>query len=229
MLNPNARLDSFLIGDFRFVVVDDVFVDPDAVRALVLDGGLTLRRMDVAVGYELVPDVREFTARMPGVLQGISGIVGTTIGEDIRRQFSLGPAFTKLRITKGPLFNCVYKLPFHTPHVDPCHVSSFVYLNPPDQCRGGTAVYRHVPSQRMNAVQDQPDIRWMESRPLDAPLSYSAGEWELLHQFEMKYNRLVIFNGSVIHKIFMAPEDAPWGESLQDTRLTLNNFFDFCQ
>lgn len=54
---------------------------------------------------------------------------------------------------------------------------------------------------------------------------YSTNEWELLHKIDMRYNRLVMLNASVIHKIIFEPEGHSYSEKIDETRLALNNFF----
>lgn len=98
-------------------------------------------------------------------------------------------------------------------------------LNLPEQCSGGTGIYRHLPTGKTNVVQQKTEIDWMEREPLTEPLSYSAGEWELLDRIEMRYNRLVAFNGSAMHKIFIEPGEAPFGPAVEDSRLGLTTFF----
>lgn len=224
-LSPDARISRFGIDQFEFVVVDDVLIDPDAVRDYALQVEKTLPKLAVKVGYELHLSPGHLDQQFPGLLPGLYALVHATIGESIKRHFELGEECRQLSIWKGPLYNCVYKLPFFPPHVDPGHISSFIYLNPPEQCRGGTGIYRHVPTGRMSVVQQHVDLRWMEGRELTEPLSYSSGEWELLRKIEMKYNRLVILNSSVIHKIFFEPDQEAYGEDIENVRLALNNFF----
>jgi hypothetical protein len=45
-------------------------------------------------------------------------------------------------------------------------------------------------------------IAAMTETPLKKPLVESTDEWEMVHFFEMKYNRLIAFNSSLIHKSY---------------------------
>lgn len=114
------------------------------------------------------------------------------------------------------------------PHVDP-GVSAMVYLNPDDECAGGTGLYRHrltglerLPTtataelqqlarrldldpatlatpQGLTQFQDTIIFNPLFARPDDGYIDDGNAFWELLHTVEMRFNRLVIFDGRVFH------------------------------
>jgi hypothetical protein len=152
------------------------------------------------------------------------------------------------------------------PHTDSTMLAGVVYLNPPEQCRGGTSLYRHVETgveallppnvfggfvrkdewyddevvERMKAMgaydkylawkEDHPDLGYhsYSGAVLNTPgedddfITDSAGGWELARLLEMRYNRLVMYPGFVIHSAYYRPE---WFGTTPDTeRLTQNLF-----
>ena len=121
------------------------------------------------------------------------------------------------------------------PHIDP-GVSAMVYLNDPQECAGGTGIYRHRPTglERI-PLEATPELCALAARhgasPADlaTPDGYRAWQdevvfhpsyaargneyinagneaWELLYLVEMKFNRLVIFDGRMPHSQHIAPD-----------------------
>lgn len=225
IFNNSPELQTLEIAGMKVLVVDNALNDPDRFRAQAVENSQSMVRREVGIGYELHPHPRQFQEMYPGFSSELGRIVHSNLGEYIRSFFGLDASYSLLRIFKGPVFNCAYKLPYFPPHVDPGHMSTFIYLNLPEQCSGGTGIYRHRPSNRTNVVQESTDLGWMATKSLNAPLSYSTEDWELLHRFDMKYNRLVVFNASTIHKIFFEPGVTMFKEDVANVRLTLNNFF----
>jgi len=225
-INKSCQTDILEIDGLKFAVADNFLNDPDSFRqyAKALSGTPGMR-LDNNLGYVLQPAMDEFDARYPGFRRDLMNFVIRTVGASAKNAYGLDDSYTSLGIYKGPQFNCVYKLPFLGPHVDPGHISSFIYLNTSENCSGGTGIYRHVPSGKMRLVQQDISVAHLEKEPLTKSLNYSAGEWELLHKFEMRYNRIVAFTSSVIHKIFLEPEGHPYREDIDNVRLSLNSFF----
>ncbi|MCO5171044.1 MAG: DUF6445 family protein [Planctomycetes bacterium] len=120
------------------------------------------------------------------------------------------------------------------PHVDP-GVSAMVYLNAPDACVGGTGLYRHrlTGLERVPAAVTPALLRFAEQygfgpESLRSPEQYTAFQdsivfnplfaakdntyindgnefWELTYLVEMRFNRLVIFDGRVPHSQHLKP------------------------
>lgn len=229
IINKGCQPRLLKIDNLKFVVVDDFLSDPDSFRNYARELSSRPVRRENDVGYELSPPTEEFDIRYPNFRRDLAYFVVRTIGASTRSAFNLDSSYTSIGIYKGPLFNCVYKLPSFAPHVDPGHISSFIYLNTADMCSGGTGIYRHTPTGRMQFIQDDDNLEHLEKEPLTKPLSYSSGEWELLHKFDMRYNRFVAFTSSVAHKIFFEPEGHPYNEDIDQVRLTLNSFFIIAQ
>lgn len=119
------------------------------------------------------------------------------------------------------------------PHVDP-GLSAMVYLNPEEECAGGTGIYRQrelglerVPGAPTRALLELARARGHDLEQFRTPEGYRAWvdevvfapesaasegyvnagneHWELLHLVEMKFNRLVIFDGRMPHSQFIEP------------------------
>jgi len=225
VINKKCHAKLLNIDNLAFMTVDNFLNDPDDFRAYAKKLATQSGRLSNKVGYELYPPIKEFDARYPDFRRELVLFVDAMLGTNTRAAFNLDQSYTKIGTYKGPIFNCVYKLPAFTPHVDPGHISSFIYLNTTQQCSGGTGIYRHLPSGQMRFIQKGYSLEHLEKEPLTQPLNYSAGEWQLLHKFDMQYNRLIAFNSSVIHKIFFEPEGHSYTAEIDQTRLSLNSFF----
>jgi len=225
VINKNIKPEILEIDSFKFVIVDNFLTNPDDFRQYARELSTRPVRMDNALGYELHPSMDEFERRYPNFRRAIAYLVISTIGDSTCKVYNLDKTYTSVGIYKGPLFNCVYKLPSKAPHVDPGHISSFIYLNTDDLCSGGTGIYRHIPTGNMHFVQSDYNLEHLETKPLIEQLNYSAGDWELLHKFEMRYNRFIALTSSVVHKIFFEPEGHPFKEDFDHVRLSLNSFF----
>jgi hypothetical protein len=109
--------------------------------------------------------------------------------------------------------------------------AAIVYLNRPEQCRGGTAFYRH-----RELGLDRMPTAGPEAETIAAHLGLSpealvdrlvadghepAEHWEPAGMVAMRFNRCVVFESSQFH----ARTDT-FGDTPQTARLTQNFFFD---
>lgn len=125
------------------------------------------------------------------------------------------------------------------PHWDGAGMGGVIYLNPPAQCRGGTAFYRHratgliaapntmsIPLyllMRRHGFERYDDfIRWVIKPPADGSefALDSTDDWELNELVEMRYNRLVLFDGRLFHSGYV--EDGTFEGAATQRRLTIN-------
>lgn len=207
------------------LIVEDFLRNPDEVRAAALKMSY---RLDVPAypGVTAVPswDRESFAS-------ALSELLGHPIAaEEVRLRLSI---VTKPAEELEP-WQCV-------PHCDPVDLAGVVYLNPPEQCRGGTAFYRHRQSG-LAQLPAQPDARtllvmirhgirtidelqsWLMSTS-DSPHGYisdSTADWELIDLVEMRYNRFILYNGRFFHSGYFRAGD--FGETKSERRLTLNYF-----
>ncbi|MEX1362713.1 MAG: DUF6445 family protein [Nannocystaceae bacterium] len=190
------------------VVVDDVLDDPRAARALGL-----------AADYVLVPGgLRYRDAEVPAALAAeLTDKVLHIIGSRYRRRRE-DVAFRhylkrdeRASRSRGSWV-----------HFDRFRWIGIVYLNLPEQCRGGTSLFTHRATgidrwpQLYRRMQQQPGY---ERRVFDDLARMDR--WEESLRVSMAFNRLVLFDSRMFHQ---AP--CYFGATLDRARLTLNVFFD---
>ncbi len=131
------------------------------------------------------------------------------------------------------------------PHADGYDVAGVVYLNPPAQCRGGTAFYRHGASglvalpavatpvvaqvMRDHGLSTLGQLAdWIMTPPAGGRrgfLTASTTDWELTALVRMRFNRLVLYDGRLFHSGHIG--DRWFGATPARRRLTLNLFANF--
>jgi hypothetical protein len=90
-------------------------------------------------------------------------------------------------------------LPPSNPHVDlrePNRYASGIFLNPPEQCKGGTAFYSYKNCQFGPHPKSVPRTEYITD---------SKGDWELLYLAEMKYNRMIFYQQNILHSAYIKP------------------------
>lgn len=95
-------------------------------------------------------------------------------------------------------------------HVDGCSYAGIVYLSKPEDCAGGTTIYRH------KTTGDE--IYHKANRNLYNFADES--QWEILTEIDMSYNRLVMYPGQLFHAI----SPVFFGDNIENARLTQNVF-----
>lgn len=109
--------------------------------------------------------------------------------------------------------------------------SGIVYLNPPDQCQGGTSFYRHrefawehmpSPASHMFAhVARETGMTFPELLTRITADGFETQEkWDQVTHIPMRFNRCIIFDSRLFHA-----RTGSFGTFLRDGRLTQNFFF----
>ncbi|MFO0725919.1 MAG: DUF6445 family protein [Myxococcota bacterium] len=227
------------------LVVDDFFEDPHYVRSL----ALSLDYHDVRgtyPGYEarLSLNTDEILSRCRRLADPELAMVARYRNHFL---FSLMDERVDPKLRHYP-----------HPHVDnvgegvAC-LAGMVYLNLPEQCRGGTGFYRH---RETGIIEDRGEISAgladymvkhglstvreainhiihvspeQEAAMMSAPeewgyLCESNAEWELLEMVEMRFNRLVIFDSYLFHHPYVM--SGHFGHSQETRRLTQTFFLE---
>jgi Family of unknown function (DUF6445) len=110
--------------------------------------------------------------------------------------------------------------------------SGIIYLNPPDQCQGGTSFYRHrelaweyMPDPQSHLFAQAAHETGMTFPELLARITADGFEiedkWDRLMHIPMRFNRCIIFNSRLFHA-----RTGSFGRSFCQGRLTQNFFFD---
>jgi len=121
-----------------------------------------------------------------------------------------------------------------TPHFDastPHYMAALLYLC--DETHGGTGFYRHNATgwQRITAENRERylDVFHAEVNRRHPPARYfdrSDEQFTLLGMMPARFNRLVVYPGSLLHSACINPARSLSGDPRQG-RLTVNTFYDF--
>ena len=127
------------------------------------------------------------------------------------------------------------------PHVDsyiPGMYASLIYLNKPDDCWGGTDIFRSKILNRYTwpiykktpGNKEINDIyqKVYENKPYGYNLKKNCGliindkQWEVVKHFKMKYNRMIIYEATLFHSLHLDKFE----RFKNKKRYTLNFWFD---
>ena len=192
------------------IVVDDFLEDPVAFR-------------DSALKLTYPPQEGSFPGRnslerlpLDGLPEFVSGIVGEPLALMTPPQ-----SHGKCRIT---LASDEGKAKVHT---DPSHWSGVLYLSRPEDCRGGTDFYRHIPTNTDRRPLDHAELAAMGYDSIDAMHrdiiekdTNDDRKWELTMSVPMRFNRLVLLRPWLWHTAGNG-----FGDSLENGRLVHLMFF----
>lgn len=106
--------------------------------------------------------------------------------------------------------------------------AAVLYLNPPEQCRGGTAFWRHRETGFTN-FPDESEIRRIGKSPQRVCDKLHGnrnepGAWEQIHLAEMKFNRAICYSTKAFHSRW--PLEA-FGDTRETARMIVAMFFSF--
>jgi hypothetical protein len=112
-------------------------------------------------------------------------------------------------------------------HVDTAHWSGILYLSRPEDCRGGTEFFRHLPTGTERAPFDDeearahgyPAAKEMVARILERD-TVDDSKWEMTMRVPMRFNRLILLRPWLWHTAGEA-----FGDSLENGRLVYLMFF----
>lgn len=196
----------------NLIVVDDFYSDPFRVRKVAIGA----QYKDVRnLNYPGLQSVRTFSS--DSIKEAFRALVGKKICVDEKmltfgrfRVMSEGKD-TRLKI-----------------HADGgADWTGVIYLNLPNQCRGGTAFYRHKetglegPPSAAKAAALGFDNSDSLGKSLIERDSLNSDSWNQTMYVAMRFNRLVLFRGS---EMFHS-HTCSWGSRIEDSRLTQNFFF----
>ena len=225
-------IGSIQIGNHHAIVVDNFLENPQALvaDAVALQNQFTpYPKFEDKKGY---PGIRaEAPATYSSVLAGlveplIKANFNVPQHVDFRKSICAYSLTTMQPEELGPLQRI--------PHFDsstPHHFAVLLYLC--DESHGGTGFYRHNATGFQQITADNRehylDVSYQEINaqlPKQRYFDKSDERYTFLGMIPAKFNRLVIYHGSLLHSACVNP-----AISLTDNpskgRLTLNSFFDF--
>lgn len=112
-------------------------------------------------------------------------------------------------------------------HVDAAHWSGILYLSQPEDCRGGTEFFRHLPTGSERAAYSNeearalgfPSAREMTTSILEQD-SMDDGKWEMTMRVPMRFNRLLLLRPWLWHTA-----GETFGDRIENARLVYLMFF----
>ncbi len=209
----------------KVVLIDDFYANPDKVRDFILNSPAS-KWSTVTYGFPIART--HMTLNLEKVRQAISHITEKVYGLSAEPI----PAFiSNLTINDQETKENPGKA--IDPHVDHCLFAAVAFLNIPEECRGGTAIYRHretlleslphpIPyyenfiKERIFPLAKKYSCKSYEDflqkiifspRETSQCISESDHRWELIKILEMKYNRLVLYEGKLFHSVYFQPND----------------------
>jgi hypothetical protein len=112
-------------------------------------------------------------------------------------------------------------------HVDPSFWSGILYLSRPEDCRGGTEFYRHVPTgtdEVPRRIEDINALGYASSSEMSHQILERDGgdrsKWERTMTVPMRFNRLVLLRPWLWHT-----SGPGFGDSIENGRLVYLMFF----
>jgi len=187
------------------IVIDDFYPDPAQVRAAAL-----------SAEYLEVPGPLTYPGRNSAqkfLPPGLDEVVSRIVGERVVGSADPRPSHGKFRITLDG------EPSRYLVHVDPSMLSwvGVVYLNPPEQCQGGTSFFRHTGLNSDRTPLSEQELRRYGPASIAELLQQDGNDptkWEHLMTVPMRYNRLIMYRPWLWHSAGEA-----FGDSLESGRL----------
>lgn len=210
-VNPSLEACVHVIGpeEVRVVVVDNFYKNPDMVRDLTLSIPPT-ENAKIMAG---TPGTRVFAHYDFESLYPIFRHLFRTVYGDLTENVSDDQIYESVRTTPFCVnINQSVNLPPVTPHIDDRDSMLFaagIYLNTPEECQGGTSFYMLNGKQ---SITNEDIGQWLKSKGKEKFWDHyitdtdNVPDWELLSVAEMKYNRLVMYPGNIVHTAYMKPD-----------------------
>jgi len=225
---PDIR--SVMIGAHQALIIDDFLVDPEALVEIAAHSQFEpYPNFEARKGY---PGIR---APAPAAYSGtITALLEPVIKANfgVPEQLALRKSLCAFSLTTlapdqlGPLQR--------TPHFDastPHHIAVLLYLC--DERHGGTGFYRHNATGLQQITADTRehylDVYYEEINAAHPPRRYfdhSTDQFTFLGMIPARFNRLVIYRGSLLHSACVNPSISLNADP-RSGRLTVNTFYDF--
>jgi hypothetical protein len=195
------------------IIIDDFLLDPYALRNQALG-------LKYAVGGRYPGLNSTEKINIPGLSEIVSRLVYEPVRTPWQADFSHGACRVSLasdnRQDQPPRI-----------HIDQSHWSGILYLSLPEDCRGGTEFFRHIPTgtdhlpltpdalkEAGYSSYDELKADILEKDALD------RSKWELAMTVPMRFNRLVLLQPQYWHT-----SGPGFGDSLENGRLVYLMFF----
>jgi hypothetical protein len=192
------------------IIVDDCLESPESVREKILRQEFILHKPDAGSGYsyrETCP-ASELVQEM---LNRVEDILGRNVASTYSDSKIVAENKRDERISKKRTWI----------HYDPFRWTAVLYLNLPEQCRGGTGFYRHKRTGFSNLLEVRHDFtNGGKLNRLVSRDSANPSAWELTDRVQMVFNRMVLFDGRSFHQALEY-----FGDSLRSSRMFMQMTF----
>lgn len=191
------------------VVIDDLLPNPDEVREAVLN-----QEFKDVIGPDGAPYKNIGTNVVPDIYSKIADIYG-------RDKIDVKLSFVRMDPEGSETHSFC--------HADKicANYAALLYLNPPEQCSGGTAFYRHKPTG-LDALPSDAAVQMlgMELGRFHNTMTNETknpDSWDMVGFVGMKFNRLITYPSKMWHSRF---PHASFGKTKQNSRIVQVVFFD---
>lgn len=216
------------------LIIDNIYRNPDHVRGL----ALSLNFHREAGAYP------GFFAFVSISTRAMLDLVNTLMREHIGADLAFTPFYQDdLAFAVVTKRGDELKPGQRQPHCDGfCAYAGLVYLNPAEQCFGGTSFWRHRATGLELALESEdpvpviarfglsgaaaPGTSPADKRAAEAGTGYliaSNDSWEMTQVIAMKSNRFVLYSSNIFHSPLYDERD--FGTTLRSRRLTQNFYF----
>ena len=187
------------------IVVDDFYPEPEKVRAAAL-----------SADYPEVEGPLTFPGRNSAqkfLPPGIDEVISRILGEKVVGSPDPRPSHGKFRITLAG------EPSRYMVHVDPSVLSwvGVVYLNLPEQCRGGTSFFRHTGLNSDRTPLSEAELHAYGVDSIAALMRQDGNDpdkWDHIMTLPMRFNRLIMYRPWLWHSA-----GEPFGDCLETGRL----------
>jgi hypothetical protein len=192
------------------IVIDDFLRDPHELRERAL-------KLNYAVEgrYPGLNSIEK--VKIPGLDEIVSKLVYEPVRAPWTKDFSHGSC--RIALAKDDRPGRI--------HIDQSHWSGILYLSRPEDCRGGTEFYRHIPTSTDHLPLTMESLNaagYSSYEELRAQILEHDGldrsKWELTMTVPMRFNRLVLLQPQYWHT-----SGESFGDSLENARLVYLMFF----
>jgi len=214
----------------RVIVVDDFMDHPEA---LVRQAEAMAPFPDETVTYypgvrrRISQDDPETARYMLGALKALAPMIQQVFGI---RGFVPAEASFSMVTTPPQQLNIDQRVP-HYDAADPSYFAVLHYLSPDAETKGGTSFYRHrktgferISPDRVERYYLTRRAEMMYAEPKPEYFRESDDHFERIARFEARFNRLLIYRGSLLHSGDI-PDNFNFSSDPGEGRLTCNIFF----
>ena len=223
-------IQALTIGEHQALIIDDFLEDPEALKSIAIASQFSeYPNFHNKKGY---PGIRadapaDYSSTITALLEPV-----IKANFEVPEELPLRKSVCAFSLTTMPASE-LSELQ-RTPHFDastPQHFAVLLYLC--DERHGGTGFYRHRASGLQQITADNRerylDMYYEEvnrERPAQRYFDASNAQFEFLGMIPAKFNRLVIYRGSLLHTACIHPQRSISADPSLG-RLTVNTFYEF--